>query len=253
MSINRYNTIQAVALEKIVRRREQTYDNYEYYTQLLRGFVRTLNMRTPYGMRVFRGWSDHYKNGQITLPEDYVKYIAVGVNHDGVFKTLTYDSNIITDQIESCDSLEKLDCKCEKGILFPEYYYGGSFYPAMMSVGGGFNEAYFTEDRINKRIFIKPKLYNNEIIIYYVSSGDDINDYTVIPAPYVESAMIWIDKIEVENDIDAPESKKSDVKRRFDIAMREAAPVDSDMSYARFVDIVNRSNVKLKTLNPDAG
>jgi len=231
--INRYNSIQAIALNRIVRKREQTYDNYEYYTQILRDYARMLNLKTPYGIRVFRGYANAAKNGQIQLPEDYVKYVAVGVDHCGQLKTLTYDRSMIMDAIPTCDNVECEIPTLAGGVMFPEYLWGGVNYPAMMSVGGGFNEAYFSEDRIGKRIGIRPKLYDHEIVIYYVSYGDLINDYTVIPAPYVEVAHKWIDKIETESSVSASDNAKNEAKRRYDIAMLEALPLDSDMNYIK--------------------
>lgn len=249
--INRYNSIQAIALNHIVRKREQTFDNYEYYTQILRDFVRMLKMQTKYGIEVMRGYATASTNGIIQLPERYVKYVAVGVSESGQFRTLTYDRSMIMDEIPKCDSLDTPVTDNSSGIMFPDYYWNGIHYPAMMCVGGGFNDAYFSEDRINKRIQVRPRLYSSEIIIYFVSTGDEINDSFPIPAPYVEVAHKWIDKVEVENSMDSNDYQKNEAKKRYDIAKMEARPLDSEMNFTRFVDIVNSASVKMKTIDPN--
>lgn len=239
--IAEFNTVRAVTQGYLYGRQEQTFDNYERYEWHCLQFVRQhLNLFTEYGIETFRGSTDAENNGQITLPVDFVKEVAVGWDNHGRLETIFYDNEIITGgpaQSTNGDGEET-----ELGIaLFP---LSSGEIPFMYGVGQ--KEAAFTIDKKGKRMFVQPNGYGREIIIQYVSSGQDACGTTIIASPYLEAADRFIDyQVSYYAGDGAMEYKK----RVFDIAMLKAAEADLVFTYSRLYQLFNAT----ATVGPKRG
>lgn len=136
----------------------------------------------------------------VDLPDDYLKFIAIGVPVNGKLVTLTRDNGIITTTTES-GGAETLDSDYGEGVDINSSY--GYTYGA---TGGRNTDGYYKIDEANRRIVFR-NVTKTEVFLEYVSSGLSLDSETYIPAiakRAMESYMMWEF---YKYKIDFPESK----------------------------------------------
>jgi len=140
----------------------------------------------------------------VTLPNDYVNYILVGINSGGRIWTLTRNRNLVLPATESCGIWEKDNlttssnaigqgANLNDGYLFSDHHYGEDLVSGAFAVGGGFNAAYYRIDVANRQIILlTQESYSGfTIILEYTSSGISAN--TIVPKLAKEAMMAYID------------------------------------------------------------
>lgn len=120
--------------------------------------------------------------GRLTLPKDYLMFLAVGVPKNGRFYTFT-KNKLIVQSSDKTYSYEALDTNYGEGQDIPimsVYEYGSS---------GGSNETYFVIDERKKYIQLS-NFTGTQATLYYVSSGVSDHPENVEVPVIAEEAII---------------------------------------------------------------
>jgi len=150
-------------------------------------------------------------NFTVNLPNDFIDYLKIGINHNGTVITLSMNDNMA---FPRADCLEECGCETPKtnsddvsktvsilgskyidpgyGYYFAEHYRNGQYVGEMYGMGGGVSFAQFRVDDANRQIAIDKFLPNKEIILEYKSSGISQDGSTVVPRESVEALRAYI-------------------------------------------------------------
>ncbi len=168
-------------VDSLLNERRISSKEWDRFLQVaLEGFSRELNI---YHLNSFKGsWIEFNSAlGSIAWPSDYVSFIAVGHNIGGEFWSYTLDENIIIPQgtVNGQDSLNT-----GRGENQAVERYDVSSY----TTPGGLNSDYYKIDEQNRRIIINGESSKTHLLLYYVSSGVNASEDTVVPI-YAERAL----------------------------------------------------------------
>jgi hypothetical protein len=126
-------------------------------------------------------------NNTVTLPSDYLSWSKIGVMTDnGKVSTLRISNSLSTLKDSNPDRLNKLTADVMNSVPIlissPYYYnyYAGGLYQNLFGVGGGL--AQYGECRVdeaNNVIILPPDFRYDSILLEYVSSPEDDEDYQI--------------------------------------------------------------------------
>lgn len=124
--------------------------------------------------------------GVISMPSDYVSFIALSISHGGIMWTLTRRDDLVrTTTLDNGE--ETLDSDVGEGVAIDKGVNRG------YKTVGGKNDYYFTiEERKNR--FIVRGIPTRTLFLQYISSGIDLeegND-TQIPVKAKQSLKLWV-------------------------------------------------------------
>lgn len=159
----------------------------------LKGYNRYLNysIRGMKELSIFNG-KDFYKEveltindvGCITLPSDFLDYMAVGVKYRGKLWTFTKKDGLVSPNGESC-GVEAYDDD-------EEYAISGNRWVCGYGVEGGSNSFYFKIERKNNRIVLNGVESYTKVRLRYKSSGVSLDGATIVPKIYEEFLIAYI-------------------------------------------------------------
>jgi hypothetical protein len=134
---------------------------------------------------------------QVALPQDFMRYTKIALNHGGRLWTLGLDVNMSLPTVEEAGQLninQATGPSVETGVYFIDHSWNGVYFPALFAAGGGFNEAYYRIDPTNSFIQLSGSIQGGEIILEYISTGIEVNPATLVPPYYIEpmrNYLIW--------------------------------------------------------------
>jgi len=180
--------------KKSLLRNTLPHSKYFLIVSLLVDGMRDLNLFTVKGERIARIQMDAVNC--ISLPNDYLSFLKLGVPYNGRLHTFTLDESMIT-PMTIVDGIEVLDSTRGEGITRVDgksnadgtrFVEGQSGY----NNTGGKNEFYMKFDLPNRRIIIDG-VSRTECTLMYKSNGVSATGGTLIPATYEESLLAWVD------------------------------------------------------------
>lgn len=171
-------------------------------------------------------------NLTIPFPDDYINYIAIGVNLHGRLWTLTRNDDIVLDRREDCPvslaeaaALSQEQTNTQLISIVPyRYYFGGAFRGGQYvgeqyAFGGGWNyKGYYTEDTEKKRFQFSSAIPKTTIVLEYKSSGIDCDGSVQIPLPSVAAIVSYIHWKRVEHNSSMPTVEK---ERKYGLWVKE--------------------------------
>lgn len=134
---------------------------------------------------------------QAKMPADMLRYTKIAINVGGKLWTLTLCDDIALPVNMVCPEpsiLNSTSAFLSNGIYFMPYWWDGSYYGGVFSMGGGFNSAYYRYDEASRTLSLLGGLPGNEIVVEYLSNGNDVNTYTLVPHYWIapmRNYLIW--------------------------------------------------------------
>lgn len=170
-------------------------------------------------------------NLTVPFPDDYINYIAIGVNINGRLWTLTRNDDIVLRRGEECPiSLQEAQALSQQtdnqiiSVIPYRYYFGGAFRGGQYvgeqyAFGGGWNyKGYYTEDTEKRRFQFASTVAKSKIILEYKSSGIDCDGSVQIQIPSVASIVSYIHWKRVEHNSSMPTVEK---ERKYGLWVKE--------------------------------
>jgi hypothetical protein len=192
------DTIRSVAFQIIAERREQNFDNYDFYEWHVMTFFRNyVNMETPYGVKTFFCDSSPETNGIIEMPSDFLKTVSVAYQNGESWETIVYDSSlagqITLSTAQSSVQNTLSDDALDGQMLYMGWFVGyGDLWANANSIGGARSEAYWNEDRERRIVIISPRMYNRKLAVRYMGYDNEMNGDTVVPFYYIQAAKAYV-------------------------------------------------------------
>ena len=119
----------------------------------------------------------------LSLPEDYLSFVKLGVPVQGRLWSFTLDNNIIVPQ-SLVNGLETLNQDIGEGQGKSESYMG-------YNTTGGYNDFYMKFDLPNRRIIVNG-LPRTECTLVYKSNGVSASGQTLISGTYEEAILAFV-------------------------------------------------------------
>lgn len=158
----------------------------------------------------------------VTLPDDFVRFEAIGVPIHGRLWTFTKDDKIITPTglIGGSEALNSDRGEgVEKEVNFDPGY----------TTGGGYNTNYYKIDLDNNRIILQGT-DRTEVLLYYLSSGVSIDTATYVPLQAVKALKKIIQHTISSNKLTNSQNLRHDMAV-FQVREREVSQAINDLRY----------------------
>lgn len=173
--VTSFLTIQQVVKSFLNERGEKSLTNYEKYINLACEGFSELSIYNLNSINVEYITVNSETNVAI-LPVDFISMVKIGVNVNGRMWTLTVNNDILMPRPETiCQNPivtpTEVDLNALGGYWFAPHWYNGGWVDTLYGVGGGINSAYYRIDEKNGIILFSGQVYNNEIVLEYISSG----------------------------------------------------------------------------------
>lgn len=132
----------------------------------------------------------------VKLPEDYVDFISVGVNLNGEIWTLGRNKNLAKQNKEEC-GIKVNDLGVPGSLPFTGYqisdhYHNGELVSGALTMGGGWNMAYFDIDTKQRLLVIDGNVPRGEVVLEYISSGVKGDGTTLVPHIAINAVRMFI-------------------------------------------------------------
>lgn len=189
--------------------------NMQYYLPFLqfaiRGYKKLNLFHLPMTKVAYLAMSDI---NTITLPDDYLSFVAVGIPYKGRVWTFTKDQGLV--QPDSTESgLQELSSTAGEDVVKGDT---GSL--TAYGLQGGVNEYYYKIDIANNRIIING-LTARTVSLAYVSTGISMSETTFIPKVAEEALIAFVHWQRVQYDDDVPLGIKKDYENQFNQGCNE--------------------------------
>ena len=115
----------------------------------------------------------------VVLPKDFVKFVAIGLPHNGHFYRFEEDRRMVKTTTEEC-GLET-QTQDERNKIPPKFVYPHQFH-----------NYFYTLDEQNNRILLRGFPMLSEVILLYVSTGIKMGGETIIPEKLLELLIAWL-------------------------------------------------------------
>jgi hypothetical protein len=133
-------------------------------------------------------------SGIMPFPSDYIDWIKIAIPIRGQMVTLSVNNNMVLNRAQVCaDDIRTMQKGqtipiANDGYLFSGHWSNGQFVGGLYGVGGGFNTAYFREDKTAQQFQfdgVIPNISEGRIVVMeYKSTG--ISAGSIIPAELIE-------------------------------------------------------------------
>ena len=219
---------------------------YNRYLQFAIDCFRELNLKVM--RRVEVAYLTINDIGVVSLPSDFVDYIAIGINRGGEVITLTKndklmlprnytDGELVPISYDSSD-ISSYSLDTTSNVVFTDHFYQGEYVPALYGLGGGFNEGYYRIDYENRLLVIKNDLLRGqEVILEYISTGISLTGSTIVPVQCLPSIKAYIHWKRVANDKKEPLHEKQTKERQYIIETRKLNAVEQSFTKDEYLDV----------------
>jgi hypothetical protein len=192
-----------------------TKANMQYYFPFMqyaiRGYKKLNLFHLPMPKVAYLPMSDI---GTITLPADYLSFLALGIPYKGRLWTFTKDQGLINPDSESC-GVQATDTDSGEGIVKGDT---GSL--TGYGLQGGVNEYYYKIDLPNNRIIING-LTTETVTLVYISTGISMSEETMIPKIAEEALISYVHWQRVQYDDSIPLGLKKDYEDQYNKSVSE--------------------------------
>jgi hypothetical protein len=144
--------------------------------------------------------------GTIDFPSDYIGFVAIGIPKDGKIWTFTHDGSLIKTK-SIINGLVDNDEEDGEGVEITGEIIDG------YNATGGVNDYYYTIDEKNRRIIINGEW--KEVVLYYLSSGLNLDGTTYVPAFAINALVAYIAYKGVMNKMNVPQVLKETYHQNF--------------------------------------
>ena len=137
----------------------------------------------------------------VVLPNDFLKFIAIGLPHNGRFYKFEEDRGMVKTTTEDCGN--ETQTQDERNLIAPDnhpYYHGYQY----------------TLNEPNNRILLKGFPMLSEVILLYVSTGIEIGEETIIPQKIAELLIAWLHLERTRFDSDSTVYDKQYAEKRYE-------------------------------------
>lgn len=187
-------------------------------------------------------------NKTVDLPADYINYVKVGIRLNGQIWTLTRRDEIILPQTVE-NGAEVLDTANGEGVtinrgvpsnvlyygdMWRGYYVNSPYY----AIGGGYNGAYYTEDKDNRRLVINGSVPRSEVVLQYISSGISTDGDTFVSRGCLEYLLASLHYQRLKWDKTAYQYDKEIARRDLDLEERRLIARENAMTADEFKDVI---------------
>lgn len=119
----------------------------------------------------------------VSVPNDYVNYLKVGVPVQGKLKIATEDKSILLPRkFQDGKDVGNLDAtNANPSVFFSDHFRNGKFVGGIYGAPGGRNTIYFREDHELRQIIFIGDVPRSEVVLEYVSTGVTLSGGTNIP------------------------------------------------------------------------
>lgn len=237
--MNQYN-IRGIVYSVLNRMKRTSTQDYEYLEQIAfegyRSFqINNLNVVDV----VYKTVNDE---GYFDVPNGYINYTKIGFVSKGKIVNLGLNRHIaLPEGLPFCETPPHLiDTENSTEALqipYVSHYYNGQAHTATYGIGGGYAEAYYREDRKNRRIFIDGKVPGNQIVMEYIGTGD-LCGSTYVNPHYEEALRTWILWQDIENDKSVSMGEKQRKQQQYREAIENAHFSDRPVTAQEILDAI---------------
>jgi hypothetical protein len=197
MDTKSYTTIREIVSESFISEGDFTAKGYMQRASIVIRGIRHLQLHTLKQIKTVMLPISAINT--VDMPEDYIKYIRVGLNADERVYTLTYNPNIVLLNETLCGADDRDITASNDNVLVLPYNstpFNGNTY----GLSGGYN-CYFREDKEHGRLVLEGEMpADADILLEYLSSGISISEDTQIPIIAYEALLAWLYwKLDKEN------------------------------------------------------
>lgn len=185
-----------VPLSYIVRNiQNETEDysekNYKRMLQIVIDIMRDIRLFNNPAVQVV--YFELPDSGVFPFPSDYIDWIKIGIPVRGQFYTLSVNNNMVLNRAQVC--AEDIRTMSNYGVdnitggyYFSPHWNQGQYVGGLYGVGGGWNTAYFREDKTAQQFQfdgVIPAIAEGKILVMeYKSTG--ISAGSIVPAEMIE-------------------------------------------------------------------
>lgn len=192
MSVEIPKTVGCVTINYCVARAKLELDDFtskstEKLTQFAINEITNLNLFLSKNLEV--AYIDMDSNGIVTLPNDFVDYIKIGIPKNGRLYILSLNKNTLLRRdglsSEAANQIFNGNTSGTESDIyyFIDHYRNGQFIGGLYGVGGGFASSSYRIDmeKYPRQIQFDTSVPRSEIVIEYISTGIRLSGTTVIP------------------------------------------------------------------------
>jgi hypothetical protein len=183
-------------------------------------------------------------SGVLPFPHDYIDWIKIAIPMNGQMITLSVNNNMVLNRAQVCaNDIRKMQQYPGvdfggDGYLFSPHWYGGQFIGGLYGVGGGFNTAYFREDKTAQQFQfdgVIPNISEGRIVVMeYKSTG--ISEGSIIPAELIEPIKRGvIYRMNLHNS-DVPMNMKQTYEQDYYRAIKRLRAFNNKFSMSEYMD-----------------
>lgn len=194
-------------------------------------------------------------NMTIDFPDDYISYVAIGVNVNGKIWTLTQRSDMVLDRRDDCpiaiseavQMSNQLPSSQILAIVPYRYFFGGSYrggqYVAeQYAYGGGWNyKGYFREDTEMKRFQFSSTFPKTTIILEYKATGFNCDGTVQIKSAAIPVIVSYIHWQRAENNNRVPMAEKERKRKLHIVEFEKLKHFNLAFTLSEFRDAKNKS------------
>lgn len=130
----------------------------------------------------------------ISVPNDYIDYLKVGVPVQGKLKIATEDKSILLPRkFQDGKDVGNLDAtNANPSVFFSDHFRNGKFVGGIYGAAGGKNTVYFRYDHELRQIRFIRDVPRSEVVLEYISSGVTLSGGTNIPRECVLPLQAYV-------------------------------------------------------------
>lgn len=207
-------------------------------------------MRLYHQASVQVGYFEIPDSGVLLYPPDYIAYTKIGIPINGQLVTLSVNENMLLNRAEKCGDDIRL-MRANNGIYtgvaggyyYAPHYNNGNYVGGLYGAGGGFNVAYFREDKVARQFQfdgVIPTIAEGRIVVMeYESTG--ISEGAIVAAECVDVLKNWYFWRANRHRKDIPQSRIAQYKDDYESSVMRMRAFNQSMTIQDFMDILYRN------------
>lgn len=235
-------SIRYCVMNSINRVGDNSMNEYFYLLQLAIDMVRELNIYHQDSIEV--AYLIPNEAGIVEYPSDMIEYIKIGIPINGQLYNLTVNNNMLLNRATKCGvDIRQIETGAsvpvDAGYTYASHMRGNTFITGLYGLGGGFNTAYFRDDKTARQFQFDGIVPNREIIMEYKSTG--LKAGSIISAaaiPVIREYILWQ---RIENDPRVGANQKDRKKNQFDEALATFRDFSNMFTIEQYLDLSYRA------------
>lgn len=226
--------------------------NYEKYLQWAI-FVCSTELHAKYSDKLKTVYLPVSALKVIDLPPDYLSYVALGTCYRGRIITLSLDNRLcLPRKTDDCGDIGAAVAACDcnnvtqDGIFsytwaFAPHWRSGQYVGEAYGLGGGWNTAYFREDRDRNQIVLAGTVPGNEVILEYKSSGIEPDGNVLVNSEILNCLRTYIHWQRIEYLQNIPMGEKERKREQYLVELEKLADIKSSFTVDEYLDMFYRN------------